>query len=66
MADDVNIQNVGGDDGVASEVTLARLVSSIEKLARNSGMDPKSEAAKATAAHTKAVNSDIEVIRESS
>ena len=65
MADDVNIQNVGGDDGVASEVTLERLVKSIEKLAKNSGLDPKAEAAKVQKEHTKAVNSDIEVVRES-
>jgi len=65
LADDVNIQNVGGDNGVASEVTLERLVKSIEKLAKNSGLDPKAEAAKVQKEHTKAVNSDIEVVRES-
>ena len=40
MAEDVNIGNVGGE-GVASEVTLARLVSVTEAMAKKSGIDPK-------------------------
>ena len=45
MAEEVQISNVGGD-GVASEVTLQRLVTSIEAMAKKSGIDSKSQAAK--------------------
>lgn len=41
MAEEVNIVNVGGDDGVASEATLLALVESLERQSRQSGMDPK-------------------------
>jgi len=45
VAEEVQISNVGGD-GVASEVTLQRLVTSIEAMAKKSGIDSKSQAAK--------------------
>ena len=40
MADEVQINNVGGD-GIASEVTLARLVAVTEQMAKKAGIDPK-------------------------
>ena len=45
MAEEVEIGNVGGE-GVASEVTLAKLTAAIENMARASGVDPRSAAAK--------------------
>ena len=46
MAEDIDIGNVGGQNGVASEATLARLTASIEAMAKKAGIDPKAEAAK--------------------
>lgn len=40
MAEEVQISNVGGE-GVASEVTLARLVAVTEQMAKSAGIDPK-------------------------
>jgi len=40
VADEVQINNVGGD-GIASEVTLARLVAVTEQMAKKAGIDPK-------------------------
>lgn len=60
MADQVEITNVGGD-GVASEATLASLVAAIEKMARATGKDPKSEGAKVQKLHNEAVKSGITV-----
>ena len=40
MADEVQINNVGGE-GIASEVTLARLVAVTEQMAKKAGIDPK-------------------------
>ena len=43
MAEEVDIGNVGGAGGVASEVTLVRLVAAMESMAKaqGGGMDPK-------------------------
>ena len=43
MAEEVDIGNIGGANGVASEVTLVRLVAAMESMARaqGGGMDPK-------------------------
>ena len=43
MAEEVDIGNVGGANGVASEVTLVRLTAAIESMAKaqGGGMDPK-------------------------
>ena len=46
MAEDIDIGNVGGQNGVASEATLVRLTASIEAMAKKAGIDPKAEAAK--------------------
>lgn len=58
MAEEVDIGNVGGD-GVASEATLAKLVTTIEAMARKAGIDPKAEAAKLQKLHNQAVKSGI-------
>ena len=59
MAEEVDIGNVGGQNGVASEATLARLTASIEAMAKKAGIDPKAEAAKLQKLHNEAVNSCI-------
>lgn len=46
MADEIEIVNVGGENGVASEVTLERLVKAVERMAKSKGLDPKEAAAK--------------------
>ena len=54
MAEEVNIGNVGGD-GVASEVTLQRLVTAQEAMAKKLGIGNKGEALKLQALYNKAV-----------
>lgn len=61
MADEVEISNVGGDNGVASEATLASLTRAIERLAASTGKDPTKEAGKIQKAHNEAVRSGITV-----
>ena len=41
MAEEIEVGNVGGATGVASEVTLVRLVAAMEKMAGSEGVDPK-------------------------
>jgi len=41
LADEVEIINVGGDNGVASEATLAALLRAMEKMAGAAGVNPK-------------------------
>lgn len=55
----MDIGNVGGQGGVASEATLAKLLVSIEAMARKAGIDPKAEAAKLQKLHNQAVKSGI-------
>jgi hypothetical protein len=54
VAEEVNIGNVGGD-GVASEVTLQRLVTAQEAMAKKLGISNKGEALKLQALYNKAV-----------
>lgn len=61
MADEIKIENIGGENGVASEVTLVRLVAAMEKLAKQSGADPKAQAAKTQKAYNKAQESGVKV-----
>ena len=61
MADEIKIENIGGENGVASEVTLVRLVTAMEKMAKSSGTDPKSQAAKTQQAYNKAQQSGVKV-----
>ena len=64
MAEEVEISNVGGDGNVASEETLSRLVKAIEGYSRSSGMDPKSQVAKAQMAYSRTLKEDIKSIEE--
>jgi hypothetical protein len=61
LADEIRIENVGGDNGLASEVTLLRLVETMEKMASAAGKDPKSQAAKAEKARTDSIRQGIKV-----
>ena len=61
MADEIRIENVGGENGVASEVTLARLVTAMEKMASKGGQDPKSQAAKTQKAYNDAQEKGVKV-----
>lgn len=61
MAEETEVKNVGGDNGVASEVTLAKLVTAMEKIAAKTGADPKSQAAKAEKARTESISQGIKV-----
>jgi len=61
LADEVEIGNVGGEGGVASEATLASLTRAIEKLAASTGRDPKKEAGKLQQQYNEAVKSGITV-----
>jgi hypothetical protein len=61
MADEIKIENIGGENGIASEVTLVRLVTAMEKMAKTSGADPKSQAAKTQQAYNKAQQSGVKV-----
>ena len=59
MAEEVEIGNVGGDGGVASEATLASLTRAIEKLAASTGKDPTKEAGKVQQQYNQAIKSGI-------
>ena len=59
MAENVDIGNVGGD-GVASEVTLARLTATMELMARKKGVNP----AEITAKMKKVMDASSKVIDE--
>ena len=59
MADEVQINNVGGE-GVASDITLQRLVAVTEEMAKKAGIDPKDVTKKLTAL-SKATGDTIQV-----
>jgi hypothetical protein len=61
VADEIKIENIGGENGVASEVTLVRLVAAMEKMAKTSGNDPKSQGAKTQQAYNKAQQNGVKV-----
>lgn len=63
MADEVQIGNVGGD-GVASEVTLQRLVQATEAMAKKSGIDSKGAAAKLQKLYNQEVKSSVDAVKE--
>ena len=60
MAEETQISNVGGD-GVASEVTLQRLVQATEAMAKKAGIDSKGAAAKLQALYNKEVTTSAKV-----
>jgi len=61
VADEIKIENVGGESGVASEVTLARLVTAMEKMAKANGGDGQGQAAKTQKAYNDAQKEGIKV-----
>ena len=63
MAEEVQISNVGGD-GVASEVTLQRLVTAMEAMAKKSGIDTKSQAAKLQKLYNQEVDKSSKATKE--
>jgi len=63
VAEEVQISNVGGD-GVASEVTLQRLVTSIEAMAKKMGIDSKSQAAKLQKLYNQEVEKSSKATKE--
>lgn len=79
VADEIIIGNVGGQDGVASEVTLQALVRAVEKLAKNNGTSgsnssakveklyttAKQEGTKATADQTQEIKDNTDELKES-
>lgn len=64
MAEQVEITNVGGNDGVASEATLVSLVASLQKMAARSGMDPASQEAKVKKIANKATQDSVVITRK--
>jgi hypothetical protein len=63
LAEEVDIGNVGGD-GVASEVTLAKLTTAIENMARASGVDPRSAAAKLQEQYNKSLGETDDITQK--
>ena len=59
----MDIGNVGGQAGVASEATLIRLTASIEAMAAKAGLDPKAEAAKLQKLYAKELKTTIPITR---
>jgi hypothetical protein len=65
VAEEVQIGNVGGD-GVASEVTLQRLVQATEAMAKKSGIENKGAAAKLQALYNGEVKKSANATKEQS
>ena len=63
MAEEIRIENVGGENGVASEVTLERLVKAVEHMAKKDGYDPKKVTKKLTEL-SEAIDDNIDVVTE--
>jgi len=61
LAEEAQITNVGGD-GVASEVTLQKLVAAIENMSRKTGSDPKSNVAQTMNLYDKAVKDNLKTV----
>jgi len=55
VVDSVNIDNVGGDTGIASEVTLQRLLATMELMANKTGADSKMAVKKANEQYKKSI-----------
>lgn len=56
MAEQVNIENVGGENGVASEITLMKLLAAMELLANKTGADNKMAIKKANEQYKKSIS----------
>lgn len=63
MAEELEITNVGGKDGVASEATLKMLLESFDKLAKGKGTDAKKAKEQAKKYHDELKNG-IEIIKD--
>ena len=63
MAEEIKIENVGGEGGVASEVTLANLVKAVEKMSKSEGLDPK-KSTEALKKLNKEIEEGVEVVTE--
>jgi len=63
VAEEVQISNVGGD-GVASEVTLQRLVQATEAMAKKAGIDSKSQAAKLQKLYNQEIDKSSKATKE--
>jgi hypothetical protein len=61
LAEEVEIGNVGGEGGVASEATLKDLVKAVQRMAAKTGMDPKKEGAKIQETYNKAQQEGVDV-----
>lgn len=66
MADENIIKNVGGQDGVASEATMQKLLAAMEKMAKASGKDPNSQEKRLRDAMGKSLMGNITAIKSSS
>lgn len=63
MADENIIKNVGGQDGVASEATMQKLLAAMEKMAKASGKDPNSQEKRLRDAMGKSLMGNITAIK---
>ena len=66
LADEVEISNIGGESGVASEATLRKLVASMEKMARAQGSPTVGQAQKAQEAYKKSVKESTDDVKSNS
>lgn len=66
MADENIIKNVGGQDGVASEATMQKLLAAMEKMAKASGKDPNSQEKRLRDAMGKSLMGNITAIKSTS
>jgi len=55
VVDSVNIENVGGDQGIASEITLQRLLATMELMASKTGKDSAAAVKKAKEQYKKSI-----------
>jgi hypothetical protein len=65
LADEVEITNVGGDNGVASEATLLLLLNSFDKLAKGQGTEAR-KAKEAAKKYHEEMKNGIKVIKDES
>ena len=66
LAEEVEIGNIGGESGVASEATLRKLVASMEKMARAQGAQTQNQAKKAQEAYNKSVKESTSDVKDNS
>lgn len=64
MAEEVDIGNIGGENGVASEATLRKLVAAMEKMSKEKGGTSADQSKKAQEAYRKSVKKSTEEIED--